>query len=95
MAFERDGREGGETTLLSLHSHTHFLSLSLTHTHTHLVSVVEVLDVALEVAVHGRRLRYVDGLHAHVVQAEDLGALEANHETLLGEGSEEGKEDRV
>ena len=46
----------------------------------HLVRHLPVADA--DVAVQRRGLRHVDGLHGDVVQAEDLGAVEADHEAL-------------
>mmetsp|Transcript_23918 Transcript_23918/g.80748 ORF Transcript_23918/g.80748 Transcript_23918/m.80748 type:complete len:237 (-) Transcript_23918:1490-2200(-) len=47
---------------------------------SHLVGCLEVL--LLDVAVQRGALGHVDGLHGDVVQAENLGALEADHEAL-------------
>mmetsp|Transcript_43583 Transcript_43583/g.102718 ORF Transcript_43583/g.102718 Transcript_43583/m.102718 type:complete len:206 (+) Transcript_43583:1567-2184(+) len=46
----------------------------------HLEGRLEVL--LLDVTVERRTLRHVDRLHGNVVEAEDLGALEAHHEPL-------------
>lgn len=43
---------------------------------------MEAPHLALQVPVHGGTLGHINGLHGHIVQAENLGALETNDKTL-------------